>query len=83
MSYGIEEHYEYQYDSATAIDRDEAMQVGRFRRDRYWVLSDRDVWHQNPYYTGEPAGEILDLLPQPHPESWDYDEDGNRIYFPW
>ena len=33
---------------------------------RAWILSDRDVWYRNPYYTGPP---------QRHPEDYDYPEE--------
>lgn len=46
-------------------DREWARNVGEQRRDCAWILSDRDVWYANPYYTG-PA--------QPHPED-DYDSE--------
>ncbi len=40
-------------------DREEARERGRQRPDQAWVLTDRDVWHRNPFYAGPP---------QPHPE---------------
>lgn len=46
-------------------DREFAHEVGRANPDRPWVLSDRDVWYPNPYYTGPKAR---------HPED-DADED--------
>ena len=42
-----------------AADRQYADTVGHEHPDCAWILSDRDVWYRNPYYTG-PA--------QPHPE---------------
>lgn len=36
-----------------------AREVGRDNPQRAWILSDRDVWYRNPFYTG-PA--------EPHPE---------------
>ena len=50
-------------------DRAEAFEVGASRPDLAWIVTDRDVWHANPFYTGPPV---------PHPEyhSWEaYDED--------
>lgn len=35
---------------------------GEEHPDREWLLSDRDTWERNPYYTGE-AG--------PHPEDYE------------
>jgi hypothetical protein len=44
-------------------DREYALNVGRDRPDLAWILSDRDVWYKNPFYSGPP---------QPYPE--DYQE---------
>ena len=46
-------------------DREEAWVLGQMDPDRAWVLTDRDVWHRNPFYQGPPVG---------HPED-DYDDD--------
>lgn len=43
----------------TMADREEARELGRLHPDRQWVLTDRDVWHRNPFYSGPE---------QPHPE---------------
>jgi len=40
-------------------DRMDARQSGEEHPERAWVLTDRDVWHPNPYYKGPP---------EPHPE---------------
>ena len=40
-------------------DLEYAIWAGEQDRDRPWVLSDRDVWYRNPYYTGPKV---------PHPE---------------
>lgn len=45
-------------------DREYATNVGRARPDVAWILSDRDVWYANPFYTGPRV---------PHPE----DDDAN------
>lgn len=45
-------------------DREEARELGRLNPDRQWVLTDRDAWHRNPFYSGPE---------QPHPED-DYDD---------
>jgi len=41
-------------------DRQYAHAIGEQNPDWAWVLSDRDAWYPNPYYTGPPV---------PHPES--------------
>ncbi len=49
-------------------DREWVRNVGRENPEDAWILSDRDVWYPNPFYTG-PAG--------PHPDDdSDYDSDG-------
>ena len=40
-------------------DTADAYQRGEENPEAPWVLTDRDVWHRNPFYTGPPA---------PHPE---------------
>jgi len=40
-------------------DREEARNRGRDNPEQAWILTNRDVWHRNTFYTG-PA--------QPHPE---------------
>ncbi len=40
-------------------DREYARNVGREDPTACWVLSDRDVWYRNPFYSGPM---------QPHPE---------------
>ena len=50
-------------------DREEAWNKARERSDEAWILTDRDVWHKNPFYDGPPV---------PHPEDdpeYDLDED--------
>lgn len=47
-------------------DREYAHEVGRTNADREWILSDRDVWYRNPFYTG-PRGR--------HPEDDGDDDD--------
>ena len=46
-------------DSLVDFDKAEAREIGEQNQDRCWILSDRDVWYRNPYYTG-PV--------RPHPE---------------
>jgi hypothetical protein len=43
-----------------------ATEMGAGRPERAWILSDRDVWYRNPFYTG-PAVR--------HPEDDDYGDD--------
>lgn len=50
----------------TELDNDEAYELGRLRPDQAWVLTDRDVWHKNPFYKGRPV---------PHPEDYQFDQD--------
>jgi len=46
-------------------DQAAAYEIGGQNTKSAWVLTDRDVWHANPFYQGEP---------QPHPEDYqDYD----------
>lgn len=40
-------------------DQFEARDTGQARPEQPWILSDRDVWHKNPFYTGPSV---------PHPE---------------
>jgi hypothetical protein len=63
--YGWEEHAAFEYATDTDWDRAEAYELGEANPDRAWVCTDRDVWHPNPFYTGEP---------QPHPEEIEYEE---------
>lgn len=46
-------------------DREEAHELGRSDPQRAWVLTDRDAWHKNPFYTGPEM---------PHPEDDDAHE---------
>ena len=53
------EHCEFEYATDTDLDRAEASEKGSFNTDQAWICTDRDVWHENPYYKGDPV---------PHPE---------------
>ena len=46
---------------------------GSHRPDSYWVLTDRDVWHKNPFYI--PSINCLGTKepPHPHPEDERYE----------
>lgn len=66
--YPIEENMLATEDDA---EREYTRNVGRERSDSEWILSDRDVWYRNPFYTG-PKGR--------HPEDNDewYNDDELR-----
>ena len=40
-------------------DREQARNWGYLQQDEAWILTDRDVWHKNPFYCGPPV---------PHPD---------------
>lgn len=48
-------------------DREQARNWGYSQQDKAWILTDRDVWHKNPFYCGPPV---------PHPEC---DDDCNNL----
>jgi len=53
----IQEQEEADFVVATDADWDraEARDLGERNVEVEWVLTDRDVWHKNPFYTGEPG----------------------------
>ena len=53
---------DFTYSTDAQWDRAAARELGAANTDAAWVLTDRDVWHRNPYYTGPAV---------PHPESDD------------
>jgi hypothetical protein len=53
------EEEEWFYSSPSEWDHAEALQLGEEDPSRAWVLTDRDVWHRNPFYCGPAV---------PHPE---------------
>jgi len=57
------EEREFRCSTEAEWDAAEARELGANRPDLAWVLTDRDVWHANPFYEGPP---------QPHPEEYDY-----------
>lgn len=63
-----QEEADFHYTSDSEWDRQDAIERGSRRQDRQWVLSDRDVWHRNPYYNGPE---------QRHPEDYGYDDEKN------
>ena len=50
---------DFSYTGEAELDRDAARESGYHNQDRAWILTGRDAWYPNPYYTG---------LPVPHPE---------------
>lgn len=55
-------------------DREYANNLGYDNQDRAWILSDRDVWYANPYYSGPPV---------PHPEDdSQYENDYDATVYP-
>ena len=52
-------------------DLEYSRNVGFDNQDRAWILSDRDVWYPNPFYTGPK---------QPHPEEYDFEEEDGETY---
>ena len=60
------EEQEHHHTSEAEWDRAGAREMGAYNRDQAWILSDRDVWYENPYYQGPPV---------PHPEDdYQYEE---------
>jgi hypothetical protein len=76
MNRQLEEHNEFNYSTDAEWDREDARIRGEQNQDSPWVLSDRDVWHVNPYWgkyddNGQPL--MKDGTRCRHPE--DYDEE--------
>jgi hypothetical protein len=62
-------YYEESYDrpaTEAEADREYAHWAGEANHDRPWILSDRDVWYANPFYTGPAV---------PHPEDDIYEKE--------
>ena len=57
------------YATDTDWDHFDARQRSEERPDQAWVLTDRDVWHANPFYVGPP---------QPHPEDYPFESEEDR-----
>jgi hypothetical protein len=62
MFNSLQEHNDFHYSSDSEWDSAAAWEIGQQRKDRAWILTDRDVWHANPFYTGPRV---------PHPESYE------------
>ena len=58
MFYNVQEQedFEFTYTSESEWDRADAAERGYNNPESEWVLSGRDVWHKNPYFTGTPSG---------------------------
>ncbi len=55
----LQEHNDFHYATDAERDHADASQRGAESSESAWVLTDRDVWHANPYYQGPTV---------PHPE---------------
>jgi hypothetical protein len=56
MNIQEQEERDFYHDSASAVDRF-YVELGAYNRndtESAWLLSDRDVWYRNPFYTGDP-----------------------------
>jgi hypothetical protein len=47
-----QEHRDFHYATDGDWDRAAANELGAANPDSCWILTDRDVWHRNPYYQG-------------------------------
>ena len=58
MFYNVQEQEDrdFTYTTDSEWDRAEACERGYNNQDCEWILTDRDVWHKNPYFTGTPSG---------------------------
>ncbi len=63
MNIQEQEEWDFHHSTDAEWDRAEALELGANNPDQEWVLTDRDAWHKNPYYQGEPG---------PHPEDEHY-----------
>ena len=55
MFYSEDQYYEEvesRWATEAEADREYAYNVGMDEPERAWILSDRDVWYPNPFYTG-------------------------------
>lgn len=58
-----QEHLDSHYSSDVDWDNAEAYEKGEANPEKAWILTSRDVWHANPFYTGPTVS---------HPESEEY-----------
>jgi hypothetical protein len=56
---------EFEYSSDAEWDSAEAFEIGSDSPEQAWILTNRDVWHANPFYKGPAV---------PHPEDEGYYE---------
>lgn len=68
MNIQQQEHDAFTYATDTDWDNADALQRSHENTGDAWVLTDRDVWHANPFYTGPEV---------PHPE----DDEGCEEYY--
>ena len=61
-----QEHEDFHYSTPQELDRAEARDIGAHDPERCWILTDRDVWHLNPYFKGEI---------ERHPEDGPYEDE--------
>lgn len=71
MNIQEQEERDFNYSTESEWDRADAMDRGFNNKDQEWVLTDRDVWHLNPYYEGEPG---------PHPYDDEHYGDEGDVY---
>jgi len=71
---------DFHYSTDAEIDRFDAVlraELNEGMTEHAWILSDRDCWYPNPFYSGPP---------QRHPEDYDYEdslEPQDAIIIPW
>ena len=61
----FEDDLDFHYSTDAEWDRAEARELGALHPERAWIVTDRDVIHANPFYTGPKV---------PHPDDDDDDE---------
>ena len=63
MNIQEQEERDFEHTTPCEWDRAEAHEAGAVNQHLAWILTDRDVWHANPYYVGPEV---------PHPEDDHY-----------
>ena len=58
---------DFYYASDADWDREAARELGAAHPERAWILTDRDVWHANPFYKGPAVPHPEDYLPNDDP----------------
>ena len=67
----------FHYSTDAEWDAAEARELGAMDPGSAWILTDRDVWHRNPYYTGPAV---------PHPEDdeeWEWEAEQEQDAADW